>query len=262
MTNDTQPVKTPLGATSIAPLKNVSACVALVETLRDRAHGLPNFGVLSGYSGYGKTWAAQYCQNAYGAVFLEVREFWTAKILAQKLLSELGAPTKKGTIGTMLDQAIELMSYDPGRPLIVDEADKLVDRRLIEYVRDVAEGTQVPVLLVGEEELPQNLQLYERVHNRVLDWTLAQPCDIEDTRTLAEFTCPKIEIAEDLLEEMRQQAEGKARRIVTTLNHVSAFAQRTGTAIVDLASYDGPFVTGEAPRRNMQRSRRAAGRAA
>ncbi len=63
--------------------------------------------------------------------------------------------------------------------------DKLVDKGMIELVRDINKAAQVPVLLVGEELLPQKLEQYERVHNRVLEWVLAQPCDLADARAQA-----------------------------------------------------------------------------
>ena len=38
-----------------------------------------------------------------------------------------------------------------------------------EIVREISEASQVPVILVGEEQLPQKLARVERVHNRVLN---------------------------------------------------------------------------------------------
>ncbi len=68
---------------------------------------------------------------------------------------------------------------------------------MIELARDVQEMTYAPVILVGEELLPQKLKRFERVHNRVLSWVLAEPSDIDDARTLANILCPHIEIADD-----------------------------------------------------------------
>jgi DNA transposition AAA+ family ATPase len=85
----------------------------------------------------------------------------------------------KATVGDMVDQiAQHLAILDV--PLIIDEADHLVARRMIEIVRDIYEGSQAPVILIGEELLPQKLREWERVHGRMLDWVAAQAADLAD----------------------------------------------------------------------------------
>ena len=60
------------------------------------------------------------------------------------------------------------------RPLILDEADYLVAKAgMVELVRDIYEGSQSPIMLVGEEMLPNKLKKYERFHGRVLNWLRA-----------------------------------------------------------------------------------------
>ncbi|WP_163266509.1 AAA family ATPase [Chelativorans alearense] len=245
MSGNTQPV----GAGSVAPLKNVASCLALVDTLIHRPAHLPNIGVFSGFSGYGKTMAAQYVWNRTGAYFVEIFDYWTRKSFCKAMLAELGVARPRGTIGDMMDEIIVRLGDDPARPVIIDEADKLVDKGMIELVRDINKAAQVPVLLVGEELLPQKLEAHERVHNRVLDWELAQPCDLEDARTLADFIYPKLDISNDLLERIVRETGGKARRIVTTLNAASQFAGNHGLTRLDAANYAGRIFTGETPKR-------------
>ncbi|MBB99160.1 MAG: transposase [Rhodobacteraceae bacterium] len=245
MTANETTVKTPRG--SIAPLKNVAALMTMIETLRDRGFGLPGIGVFSGDSGYGKSVAAQYAMNRTGAIYIEVRHYWTSKTFCEALLSELGQHRPRGTIASLMRDILYRLGDAPDRPLIIDEADKLVDGKKIEFVRDIHETTQVPVVLIGEELLPKKLEMHERVHNRVLDFQLAQPCDLEDTGVLASFLCPDIEIDADLLEDIRSRTSGKARRIATTLHEVRGFARNHGLSKIDRASYEGRIFTGETP---------------
>lgn len=234
---------------SVAPLKNVASCLALVDTLVHRPAHLPNIGVFSGFSGYGKSMAAQYVWNRTGALFVEVFDFWTRKKFCQAILAELGVARPRGTIGDMMDQIIARLGDDPARPVIIDEADKLVDKNMIELVRDINKAAQVPVLLVGEELLPQKLEQYERVHNRVLEWVLAQPCDLGDARALADFLYPQLTIGDGLLEAICDQTQGKARRIATTLHAAAAFAQNFGLGELTVDNYRGRVFTGETPKR-------------
>lgn len=241
---------------SIAPLTNVATLMMLIETLRSRSFGLPGLGVFSGDSGYGKSVAAQYAMNKTGAVYIEVREYWTKKTFCQALLAELGHHQPRGTIASMMEEIIRQLGDAPGRPLIIDEADKLVARGMIEYVRDIYETTQVPIILIGEEKLPRDLEAHERVHNRVLDWQLAQPCSLEDTEALAKVLCPGIEVAQQLLDTIRRQTGGRARRIATTLHELTQFARNNGLKAVDPENYAGRIFTGETPVRQRAGGRR------
>jgi DNA transposition AAA+ family ATPase len=252
MTANENTVKT--GGGSIAPLKNVATLMMMIETLRSRMLGLTGFGVFSGDSGFGKSVAAQYAMNKTGAIYIEVRHYWREKSFCEAVLQEAGQPRPRGTVARMMDEIIRRLGDAPNRPLIIDEADKLVDRNMIELVRDIHETTQVPIVLIGEELLPRSLEKHERVHNRVLDFQLAQPCDLEDTEALARVICPKIEVAPDLLEAIRARTNGRARRIATTLHEVQSWARNCGRTSVDLAGYEGRIFTGETP------IRRAGGR--
>lgn len=237
------------GGHSVAPLKNVSALMTLVVTLRDRPAGLPGIGVGSGPSGFGKSVAAQYAQNKAGCTYIEARSYWSGKTFCENLLIELGG-RPKGTISRMMEAIIDAMASRPDRPLIIDEADKLVDKNQIELVRDIYETTQAPIVLIGEEELPVKLASFERMHNRVLDWVLFQPCDTDDTRHLARAVLRnQVEIADDLIEAIRVRTGGRARRIATTLYQVKTFATNAGLKSVDVATYKGTIVSGETPRR-------------
>lgn len=240
--------------TSFAALKNVVSMMALAQRLQDRGAHLPGIGVLHGFSGYGKTYAAIYASNRTGAIRVEVGDSWTKKTLLIAILRELGEPRPRGTIPSLTEEVI-LRLAEPGHPpLIIDEADKLADKGMLELVREIHESAQVPVILIGEEALPQKIGRFERVDNRVLEWVQAQPCDLEDTRKLADIFCRKIAIAEDLLEEIRIQSQGKARRIVTNLDRLGNWCAEAGVLSVDSASYGGGFQPVSAPPRRSGRA--------
>jgi DNA transposition AAA+ family ATPase len=228
-----------------AMLKNVSAFLLLADRLRSRPPGLSGFGCFSGYSGLGKTMAAQHAQNTRGALYLEVREWWTRKVFLEMLLAELGVLTPPPTIAKMMMRIISILSEDRGQLLIVDEADKLVDKGMIELVRGLQGDTDIPILLVGEELLPQKLRSVERMFNRVLEWELAQPADLTDAKLLAGKWCPGVQIADELLEQMISRAGGNARKIAATLNMARGFSVNAGIAALTSANYAGGFFTGE-----------------
>ena len=241
-------------AGAIAPLKNVAACLDVAQKTIDQPPGVDRLGMFFGPSGYGKSRGSMYLQNKVQAIYLEVFDFWTRKVFVESLLIELGVVSPRGTIAAMMTQALRLLRDDPNRLLIIDEADKLVDKGFIELVRDIYKGARIPVLLVGEELLPNKLKAYERCDNRVAAWGMANPCDLDDARVLARTYQPRIAIADDLLDHIVTQTKGVASRIVASLNEVAQFAMVHRIERVELRGYTGTIITGQAP----VRSRRAA----
>lgn len=234
---------------TFAVLKNVISFYELVMRVRDRAASLPNIGVMHGRSGDGKSYASIYAQNKTRAVRVEVMDSWTRKTLLTAILQECGVPRPMGTVSELAQQAIETLAEDPRRPLFIDEADKVCDKGFIELVRELAMGSNVPVLLIGEENLPGKLQKVERVHNRVLDWYGAVPCDLEDAKKLAELLLPDgVTIDAQLLEEIRIEGDGRARRIATSLDGVAHWARNNGVMAVSKGNYTGAIYTGEPPK--------------
>lgn len=231
-----------------APLRNVAQMAVLVERLTSRPHHLPGIGVFYGPSGYGKTYAAIYAQNRhFGAPRVEADEFWTRKKLLKSILLELGIDKVRGTVSELADRVIEIIGV-PGHPLlIIDEADILVDKGMIEAVRALHDKSQCPILLIGEEALPDKLQRSERTSNRVLDFQKALPCDLSDARKLAVAHAPRLQFSDGLLNRIVVECEGRARRISTTLEHCVEWARGAGVTSID-EGYSGPVNTGRSPR--------------
>ncbi|MDH7802269.1 MULTISPECIES: AAA family ATPase [unclassified Rhizobium] len=223
-----------------APIKNVTTALTLVRSLQNRHPLQPNLGVLAGYSGYGKSVAALYCQNKTSAAYVEVRDTWTRAKLLRSILSELGIYQPRGTLADMEDEVIGLLARDPRRPLIIDESDLLIKKNLIELVRGIAKASGVPVMLIGEELFPQKLEhVGDRFRDLVLDTKYAQPCDLDDARTLARTFYPKLMITDDLLEKAKDEGKGNVRRVGNSLHNIAEAAARIGVSSIDLATYEG-----------------------
>lgn len=244
-----QNVNPPAGFGTVAPLKNVVLAMSVAQKLIDRPAGVDGLGLLFGHSGYGKSKASTYVQNKHNALYLEVFDFWTKKTFCTSLLAELGVDRPRGTIADMMLQILRLLQDDPNRLLIIDEADKLVDKNMIELVRDIYKAARIPVLLVGEEQLPDKLARYERCQNRVTAFGMANPSDLEDARHLVRIYQRHLTIGDDLLAEVVLKTKGVTSRIVTTLAEIAQFCLAAGTTEVSLKDYSGQIFTGAAPRR-------------
>ncbi|MDT8383031.1 MAG: AAA family ATPase [Gammaproteobacteria bacterium] len=236
---------------TVAPLANVAICVAALERAMTRAHHLPGMVCFSGPSGWGKSTAAAYTANRYRAYYLQCMSAWSKKSFMENLLRELGIKAAR-TISDMILQAGEELALS-GRPLIIDEMQYMADKKAVEIVQDLYEASGgAPMLLIGEEQLPSKLRKWERFHNRMLDWVLAQPADLEDAKALRSLYVKKITIADDLMAKVADEARGSVRRICVNLDRIEQEALAFGTDHMDLAAWGSrQLFTGEAPRRRV-----------
>jgi DNA transposition AAA+ family ATPase len=230
----------------IAPLRNVAAFAKVVENLINRAPNMPGLGVGYGVPGLGKSIAASYCMNRFNAVYVECRSYFTKKSLLMSICREMRLQPGK-TIFDMVNQIGAQLSLSL-RPLLLDEMDHLVDRNLIELVRDIYEVSYAPIFMIGEEEFPAKLRRWGRFYDRVLYWCPAEFSDLADAEKLAKLYAPDVEFEEDLLKKIVQQSRGVARRICVNIERVRQHTRASGAKTASLKIWgDRPFHTGETP---------------
>ncbi len=233
-------------ASGIAPLRNITALSALIARTQGRASHLPGLATFSGPSGFGKSFAAAHAAGQFRAYYVEARSGWTRKALLLAVLRQQGVVPAR-TVSEMVDQVAEQLVLSR-RPLIIDEFDHVVARNLVELVRDIYEQSQATIVLIGEEYLPTKLQRWERFHGRVLAWEQAAACSLTDAQALARLYCPRVAVADDLLERLVAQAQGSCRRVCVNLDQIGAFALDAGLPIVTLGDWgERPLYTGNPP---------------
>jgi hypothetical protein len=238
-------VNTPANA-GVAPLRNIAVLESLLVRIIERPDHLPGIGIFSGPSGFGKSTAVAYVVSHRDAIYMEVRSTATKKSFLTALLNSMGHKPAR-TVAEMADQVAEDLLLS-NRPLLLDEADNLVERNLIELVRDLYEQSKAPVILIGEERLPQKLTAWERFHGRVMDWQQALPADAKDVQTLARHYTPHLQMNHDLVDKLVREAHGSVRRIVTNLDRINAIALSEGWELVGLKEWgDRPLYTSNPP---------------
>ena len=232
-----------------AQIHNLELVRVACERLNGRAQGLPGFAVLYGPAGYAKTTSLLVVANIVRAYYVQMRSAWGRKALLEKILIEMGLKPE-GTIPNMLDAVCTQLAASR-RPLMIDEFDHCTrNDGLVELVRDIYEGSQSPIVLAGEEQLPQKLKRWERFHSRVLSWVPAQPVSLSDARALAPIYCVDAEVADDLLDHLVKLSGGSVRRVCVNLAGIQEKASLEGWGKVDLKVWGNtPIYTGEAPRR-------------
>ena len=216
--------------TGAAPLKNLNILDDIVVKARTRATHLPGIVTFSGPSGFGKSTAAAYVAAKHQAHYCEIRSTWTKKAFLEALLKNMGIPPLRATY-QMMDQVSEELATS-NKPLILDEFDHAVERNLIELIRDIYEQSQAPIILIGEERLPQKLVPWERFHGRIMGWAKAEPASLQDARALNKHYYPAVAVSDDLLSLVVEEGKGSIRRIVTNLDMIALFARSEGIASI------------------------------
>lgn len=231
---------------TVAPLRNVMLLNALIKRVQNRGDDLPGLACFFGPSGYGKTKAATWNAQETRAYWVEVKSTWSRKKFAEMVLRSMGIPPGR-TIGDMVEQIGEQLSKS-GRPLLIDEADLIAKDGMIGIIRDIYESSQGTVILIGEENLPQTLRRWERVHNRMLDWVAAQPADLREVGLLAALKCPGLDIDKAVMQHVLQVSQARARRIVVNLRQIAEWSLGSGTTAITMAEASKiTFFSGEAP---------------
>ena len=245
----------------VAPLDNVSRLAALIERTANRTLGLPGMGCLYGRAGLGKTTACIWAMNAVDACHVEALPIGGTKGLLTMIVRELGLKPARTTEGLFVQTAEQLART--GRPLLIDEADHILSDKPIEIVRRLHDISQAPVILIGEEMLPQRLLRWERVHSRMLSWVGMEPASARDVDHLAKIYARGLTLGPDLKAALLTASRGSIRHVSTNLADIAEFAVLNGLTHLGLPEWGRrPFHSGEAPapRDILSTTRRRGGR--
>lgn len=234
---------------SVAPITNVAVCQHTIRQITERDDHLPGMGVFYGPSGYGKTIAAAYCAHRERAYYIQCQSIWTKRAVLESILLEMGMSPDK-TIYKMMLQVQENLALS-NRLLIVDEMDHIVEKKSVEIIRDIYEGAQTPILLIGEERLPAKLEKWERFHRRILEFSPAQPASQNDAQIVARQYSPSVVIESDLLNHLVALARGSIGRVCVNISRIAKFGKSEGLDTVGLQEWgERPLYTGRAPVRS------------
>ncbi len=253
MTKNTSPRKpAETQGARIAKIATLDLVSSTLERLDTRSAGLPGLAVLYGPAGWGKSFATNVLANENRAYYVQLRSAWRSKTLLEKVLFEMGVKHERATVPALLDMVCAQLSAS-GRMLILDEFDHAAKSdTLVELVRDIYEGSQTPILLVGEEMLPKKLENWERFHSRVLAWAPAQPATVHDAEKLAEVYAPGLEISADVIERLVHLAHGSVRRISVNLSELRDHSLVWGVDAITMDEFQKVKVsTGRAPERRV-----------
>jgi len=159
--------------------RNVRNFEVLMRGL-DLGAGEGRLALIHGRAGRGKTRTVNRYAAANDCVYIRMLTVWrTSELeflreLCRKL--EVGNPPhRKGPCFIEIVKRLE----DKKQPIFLDEIEKL-SSRFLDVVRDLTDVTSVPVVLIGEEELPVAMRRNARVWSRTQQQLEFEPISAAD----------------------------------------------------------------------------------
>ncbi|MCE9679585.1 ATP-binding protein [Shewanella sp. AS1] len=224
----------------IVEVKNVLRTLDMFANLQSRSDITPGIGLIHGPSGFGKTSTVTHMVNQLtnmGSVpaFVRCCATDTPSSFLARVTKELGSdpiyPLRKS-----LDYIIETMN-EQQIALFVDEADHIVGQsKTMETIRDIYDATELPVLLVGMEEIARRISHRKQLFNRISEWVEFLPADNEDVSMFAsELMEVDVKVGEDMLDYIRVRSGGEVRRTLIALDKIERFAISNDLDFVDRA---------------------------
>ena len=216
--------------TLIAPVKNIKRLAELGTELQARANMLPGIAVAYGESGIGKSTGLTWLSTTkINACYVRAMQVWSPSSMLGAIATELDVEPARTLSDTIKLIVGELSRTD--RPLIVDEADYVVDQpRLLNTLRDLHDLSTMPLILVGMQDFVRKLRTrtdQKQFSGRVALELEFKPLDLADTKVIAATLC-EVEVEDDLLAQLHEKSQGVTRLICVGLARIETFAKNSG----------------------------------
>lgn len=226
--------------TAIAPVKNIKKLAELGTALQMQNNMLPGIAVASGDSGIGKstglTWLSTTKLNA---VYVRAMQLWSPSSMLRTIATELDIDPPR-QLDDMTKAIVAELSRT-GRPLIVDEADYVVDQtRLLNALRDLHDLSTMPLILVGMGEFVRKLRArldQKQFTGRVALELEFSPLDRADVKVVAD-TLTDIKLDEELMQMLVDQSQGITRLVCVGLARIEAYAKKHNLKTVTAKQWD------------------------
>lgn len=207
-----------------ATTKNVREFVAGMDAVRGDGRRKAEMGLVYGAYGTGKTVTAQKYAADHGLTYVAAVDGMTRRSLLAAIIGELGYSPAWAT-DAAFHQAVDLL-LEPGRCLIVDEVDYLIQTGVIETLRSLYDYTACPIVMVGmAPDLPQKLKarwpwLFDRCGTLVRFSTFTA----EELGEMAEQLC-EVAFEASALALVRAKSEGRLRPALRAFERAEAVAR-------------------------------------
>lgn len=224
-----------------APTSNLERLLAGVDIVKRRGAREAGYLLVTSVPGYGKTetllWLAS--QKPDSIIYLRAKSGWTRHWFLSDLHNEVRHAPSRHT-EDLFQAALAILKSRPDYTLIIDEVEHaLLDKRVVECIRDLSDLAKIPVILVGMEEVQAKLARFPQLSSRVAAVAHFQPATLKDVMAVANTLLEGVAITEDLATEILAHSHGLMRGVLNALARVEAEAKLRKAKQMTLADMAG-----------------------
>lgn len=235
-------------------LTNVNRFLAGITIVKKRGAAEASMMLVTSDPGFGKTRTLHwYVTQEPNAVYVRCKAGYTRAWFLRDLVKELGlTPGRtseenfilaiRGLSGTPTDkhQPKASRTQEPGM-LLVDELDHAMgDSKTLETIRDLADLTEIPVVLSGMEKIKEKIRsVYPQITSRIAKVVPFLPVSVEDIQTAARCLLEGVEIAPDLADEIHRLCEGRMRMVMNAFAVIENIAKARKASCLSMADMEG-----------------------
>lgn len=219
-----------------------------MEALDARGSAECRLVVVDGQPGLGKTTILSRWAVTEECIYLRAKSDWTPYWMMGELLTEMGLVPPHGhearfaSCLAALAKRLQTAQVTGSQfAVVIDEADYVSVRgKLVDAVRDLADLSQVPVVMVGMGRIRDALTRFPQTASRISRYVRFEPADLEG---VASFLAQKsdIPVAPDLAGFVHKATGGFNREILEAITSIERFGHRNpprgpdGLTIRDMA---------------------------
>ena len=195
-------------------------------------------GIVVAKSGYGKTHTLKKYAKMPRVVYIEGNETMNCKDIVRRLESRIGMPKGHGSIDERMEKIIDFFNYNEGYLIIVDEADKLINKytqKKIELLRNITDSADVGLVIAGEPILETLMKSFDvRFTNRMDFYYKLRGLTEQEVRDYLEgYDMDEAAMAEFISRAQNTQT-GCFRLLDRTLNNVIRILRDSGKSKVTM----------------------------
>lgn len=138
-------------------VQSIGVCQACQENM--------GLGIIVGKPGQGKTHALKKYAKLPRVVYIEGNETMNCKDIIRRIEKRIGMSRSYGSIDERMENIIEFFNVNEGYLIIMDEADKLINKytqKKLELLRNITDAADVGLVIAGEPVLETLLKTYDK----------------------------------------------------------------------------------------------------
>ena len=201
--------------------------------------------LVRGVYGIGKSELTERWAADSGYVFVRAKETWTKRTVLEEIGAKMGLATD-GRLSDLQNRIIAQLAVSMV-PIIIDEADHLVDRHSaakLEVIRDMTDLTGIMCFLVGMEGFPVMVARYGHIASRVAKVVELEPLNLEDVRATVTAKS-EVEMSAEVVQGLFQQSRGRMRLVLSAIANIEQWAAANSWQRVDAEHIKGRALVAE-----------------